>query len=564
MIKQSRDKVVPFAMSARQMRRSAEGYLRRGQMPEAVELSRRAAEKENTTLGWLHLAQLLIQACCWEQAEEILHRLLAREEVPAEVWMALARCQEALGQRECIPESLRCCLMEAPYSDLADRARSMLREQEPVSLGGARQQSLINRGLRAMRDGQRELGYARLARAARMGYGSVEIYISLALFYLEDNRLDDALRSVAKGARLSPDDGRVSCMASVLLHHMGKKRAALGMLAHVSKRCNSPDEEEGFVNAALHIGARDALSDYVTDRLKARPYRVPLMHAAADLAWESGDEERAGLWWQRILRMDPGNLRARLMLQWMGEHSGERLPVRGAPPLETIQRLIGAYAARFADEEPLAEDILLPGSDFRCVLDWCFHQMDEGLQHEMLRLIAQDQFDTAEMRQYMRELLTLPKVYDSVRMEVMAILTGRGEAGPFPVWHGAGVTVVACAPGAERKDGMWKAFLARLLMRLRSGRVNGMVECAARVWRVMTQEERMAAVSTDAACWIQAMVIFYARTTGDMEFFMRVADDPGASSRRILRHLRLIAGRLGEWEAVYPEETALPGENVTF
>lgn len=564
MIKQGRDKVVPFTMSARQMRKSAEGYLRRGQMLEAVELSRRAAEKENTTLGWLHLAQLLIQACCWEQAEEILHRLLAREEVPAEVWMALARCQTALGQRECIPESLRHCLMEAPYSDLADQARSMMREQEPVSLGGARQQSLINRGLRAMMDGQRELGYARLARAARMGRGSVEIYISLASFYLEDNRLDDALRSAAKGAKLSPNDGRVSCMASVLLHHMSKRRAALGMLMHASKLCDSPDEEQDFVNAALHIGARDVLGDYVADRLKARPYRVPLMHAAADLTWESGDEERAGLWWQRILRMDPGNLRARLMLQWMGEHSGEQLPVRGAPPLETLQRLIGTYAARFASEEPLAEDILLPGSDFRCVLDWCFHQMDEGLQHEMLRLIAQDRFDTAEMRQYMRELLSLPKVYDSVRMEVMAILTERGEAGPFLIWHGAGVTAVACEPVAERKSGMWKAFLACLMVRLQSGQVNGIVECAARVWRVMTQEERMAAVTTDTACWIQAMVIFYARTTGDMEFFMRVADDPGASSRRILRHLRLIADRLGEWEAVYPEENTSSDENVTF
>lgn len=564
MSKQSRDKVVPFALSARQMRKSAEGYLRRGQMLEAIELSRRGAEKENTTLGWLHLAQLLIQACCWEQAEEILHRLLAREEVPAEVWMALARCQEALGQRERIPESLRQCLMEAPYSDLADAARSIMREQEPVALGGARQQALINRGLRALMNGERELGYARLARAARMGHGAVEIYMTMASFYLEDGRLDEALRTIAKGAKLSPDDGRISCMASVVLHHMGKKRAALGMLMHAAALCRTPDEEQNFINAALYMGAKNALGRYVLDRLKARPYRVPLMHAAADLAWESGDEERAGLWWQRILRMDPGDLRARLMLQWMGDHSGERLPARGAPPLENLQGLLTSFAECFDNAEFPSAEILLPGSDFRCVLDWCFHQLDEGFQHETLRLIAQDQFDTEEMRQYMRELLTLPDVYDSVRMEVMAILTERGEAGQFPVWHGAGVTKVSCEPVAERKNGMWKAFLARLLMRLQSGQVNGMVECAARVWRVMTQEERMAAVTTDTACWIQAMVIFYARTTGDMEFFMRVADDPGASSRRILRHLRLIADRLGEWEAVYPEETTPPDESVTF
>jgi len=60
------------------------------------------------------------------------------------------------------------------------------------------------------------------------------------------------------------------------------------------------------------------------------------------------------------------------------------------------------------------------------------------------------------------------------------------------------------------------------------------------------------------------MVIFYGRTTGDQDFFMRVADDPGASSRRILRYLRLIADRLGERKAVYPEETTPPDEIVTF
>lgn len=554
MCKQSRDKVVPFTLSARQMRKSAEGYLRRGQMLEAVELSRRAAEKENTTLGWLHLAQLLIQVCCWEQAEDILHRLLAREEVPAEVWMALVRCQEALGQQERIPESLRQCLMEAPYSDLADAARSIMREQQPVALGGARQQALINRGLRALMDGQRELGYARLARAARMGHGAAEIYMTMASFYLEDGRFDDALRTVAKGARLSPNDGRIFCMASVALHQMGKKRAALGMLTRAAALCITPYEEQILIDTALYTGSRNTLSRYVIDRLKARPYRVPLMHAAADLAWESGGEERAGLWWQRILRLDPGDIRARLLLQWMGEHSGEPLPARGAPPLENFQELLNVLTVRLTSKEPLTEDILLPGSDIRCVLDWCFCRLEEDLQIEALRLIAQDQFDTKEMRQYMRELLTLPDVYDSVRMKVMAILTERGEAGPFLVWHGAGVTKVECKPVIRGKNAMWKAFLARLLMRIQGGQVNGIVECAARVWRVMTKKERMAAVTTDTACWIQTMVIFYGRTTGDQDFFMRVADDPGASSRRILRYLRLIADRLGEWEAVYPEE----------
>ena len=48
--------VVPFTLSAGRMRRGAQEYRRRGQQVEAAELLRRAAEQEDSPLGWLHLA----------------------------------------------------------------------------------------------------------------------------------------------------------------------------------------------------------------------------------------------------------------------------------------------------------------------------------------------------------------------------------------------------------------------------------------------------------------------------------------------------------------------------
>ena len=251
MIERNMGQVVPFRLSAGKLRKSAYEHRRRGRPMEAVELLRRAALQEDTPAGWLHLAEELRRLGCYEQAATLLYRLLARADVPIQVWMELARCQAALGKQDAAVDSLYHYLHEDPYSDIADEARGMLStldEEEPQD--AFRLPPLIRRGLTAWRNGRRELGQRRLMRAVRMARKPARLYITLALLYMAEGEFDQAVHVLSAALRCEPGSARAACMRCVALNARGQRRMALGLLKQAEKLCDTAEGEDLFLTTA--------------------------------------------------------------------------------------------------------------------------------------------------------------------------------------------------------------------------------------------------------------------------------------------------------------------------
>lgn len=542
--------VVPFRLSAGKLRKGAYEHRRRGRPMEAVELLRRAAQQEDTPAGWLHLAEELRRLGCYEQATVLLYRLAAGREIPSLVWMELARCQAALGKPEAALDSLYHYLNEDPYSDIADEARAMLSELDEVEepQDAFRLGQLIQRGLLAWRNGRKELGERRLWRAIRMAKRPARLLITLALLLMAENRFGEAAQALNLALRRDPTNARAACMLCVAVNAMGRRRAALGLLHQAEKLCYTAEGEEMFLTAAWTLSAHKAREKFLLARHRQQPCRIMLMHHLADLAWEKGDAATAKTWWQRILRLDPEDIRAVALLRWSREREDGLLPPMGMLPNAEAQTMLQSLIQ--ADEQRLSpEAMLAPGSDSRMAIDWCFTVSNPGIQFKCLEVLAAQ--DAPSIRQYMKELLTSPTVHPDVRHKVMLHLAQLGETGPLNVLMGQRMSTAECQPVPQGKRHLWRAFLPSLLEETGRHRQSEMiVEFAAELWPLLTDGQRHAAAGLERYIWVKAVEILYLRLTEQDEAAAKVVRRMPVSMRKVSRVLRKIARRM----EAFPED----------
>ncbi|MGN1019032.1 MAG: tetratricopeptide repeat protein, partial [Aristaeellaceae bacterium] len=492
MSKETHGKVVPFALPAYRLRRSADDYRRRGRMEDALVLLRRAAVQEDSAVGWLHLARQLRQMGCYEQAAALLYRQCAREDMLAETWLELGKCQQALGRQEAACDSLYHYLQEDPYSEAAEEAHALLDMLErPEGRSVLRQGLLVRRGLTAFRRGEQAMGLRRIRRAIRLTEEPASLHITLALLALADGRSGDALAELARALKKEPDNVRAMSMLSVALSGMGKPRAALGMLEKCAALATEPAGEDYFLTAAWTLSARGAARRYLTARLKRQPCRIALMHPLASLDWQEGRRADALQRWRRILALDPTDQRAQLLLSWTQEHPGEALPPMGGLPAEAVQQRMTELMAILAAKPP-AETMLGWASPMRMTLDWCMTVPDAGVQTAAVRAAGAE--DAPCVRAWLRETLTAPGTLPEVRQRVMIRLAEMGDDAPMNVLIGQRMTTAQLTKVDNVPRSQWHLYLPRLLQETRrTCEATELAFFAADLWQVMSPAQRQEA-----------------------------------------------------------------------
>ena len=534
--------VVPFTLSAGRMRRGAQEYRRRGHPVEAAELLRRAAEQEDTALGWLNLAEQLRHMGCWEQASKLLYRLLGREELPPMVWLELGRCLRRMGRYEAAIDSLEHYLMEDCFSDAAEEARSLLDEIEdvPEEPDPFRVPLMIRRGLTAWQEGKHSLGERRLRRAIRLSGQPARLSMTLGMLLMEDGRCAEACTALNAARRADPGNEGYTAMLCMALDRCGRRRAALGLMRQRAPFCATAEEENLFMHAAGAMRACGEEERFLRAWLRQYPCRLAYLQAMADVCWRRGEGKQALTLWRRMLRIDPENARARVMIEFAEENPDAPLPAEEEQMSLEARRM--SLLARLPDNAP-PDWLLTPLSDARTVTEWCFETPDAGLQQTMLMQLQQA--DTFLTRRYLRELLVLPTVYPSVRRQAMMILAAWGDTGPFRVLTGARVSMVECRPARNGRPRPWRAFLPRLLENTRGhGQAEAITAFAAELWPCLTPAQRMEAAGPGGFGWVKAMEILYLRTHGQEETAARVACEMSISLRKVNRAMRAIIRRI--------------------
>jgi len=532
--------VVPFALSASKMRRGANARRKQGAHVEATELLRQAAWAEDSPSGWLALGQQLRSLGCYEQASAILLRLLAREDRAPDIWLELGRCMRALSQNELALDCYYHYLQEDPYSAAADEARMALSDleapehvHEPLRL-----MNLIHRGMHDWQDGRRDRSLRCLHRALRMTRHPERLGVTLALLHMAEGEPRAALPYIAALLRRDPHNPRCLTTLATIFSQMDKPRIARAILRRSMPYCQDVAGEELFLSAAQAISARKEAKEYLHARLRKQPHRIALLHALADRCHADGQKDKALQIWNRILRLDPDDRRARVLRKWAPEHPDAPLPPPFSLPALALRSQLAVLTEAVASHTP-AQELLQSGTQTRALMDWCFSQRDLPRQSAALGLLMHS--DHPAVIRYLKELLVFPTVPQEIQQCVLVRLAELGETGPMLLLMGARFTPVQCQKAQNKKQSLWRLFLPCLLHESRFWRQSPEIAAlAADLWPMLSQAQRQEAATHGSICWAKAIEVLYLHMTGQEENALLVMEKLSVSPRRVRRILRAI------------------------
>lgn len=532
--------VYAFRLSGSRMRQSAQQLRRRGQIVDALSLTRRAAEQEDTPAAWQALADEMRLTGNWEAASRLLARVLSRDQHQAGVFAAMALCMQALGQNDVAVDCAYHQLQEDPWGRDGDAARGVIAELDvlPEDKESRRTQRLIHRGLTAWQSGDRTTGERRIRRALRIAADKERLLVTTAMMCMLEMDFDGALHYLPRALRLNPDDPRTLTALSTLYQQLGKRRLARGLLGRAGEHADSVMAEDGFLTAAWAQDAWSEMNDYLAARMKRQPHRIPLLAAKATMLCENDDLDSARQLWREILSIDPDDRSAATLLA-QANHAPERLfTAPGMLPRAERQRQM--QELQMAAESLPMQEVLRPGSRSLRTLDWCLASSDLQEQQYAMELLGSS--EDAAVIPYLKELLCRPFLRHDVRQWALIRLAEMGCQDEMLILAGSHYTMIACRKvDEETAASPWRQFLPELLRETRRYHCDGeILRFAAHIWRKLPEDARLHAGGTGRQLWAKAVEALFLLKAGEEAHAARVVWEAGLSPRRISRVLRRI------------------------
>lgn len=527
-------RVVAFTRSAPYLKRRAQEQRRRGARVEAVELMRMALQQRDTPQDRLLLAEILREMGNLPQAAEILYCLCAGDEVCPEVYYQLALCLRGLGNHDGAVDALYHVLRLDPE---ADNARELLGEwmYQETDEEVFRLMPLIRRGVSAAEAGDIPLARRRMGRAVRIARRRSVPQTAWAAMEMEAGDPQRALSHAAAARREDPEDPRPWSLICLLWFRLGKKRAARGILRQFPGTGPAQVPDELVQYTACQVRDQVFLKRYLEARLRREDGNIRRLSGLADACWQTGERERAHALWERILRIDPGNIRAWGLLRYPVDR-WQALPPPGNPPEDVVRQELTRLAEALGAGAGIQE-LLATGSRLRMTVLWAMTLPSPEIQRAILAALANGTDE--QTRRTLRELLVRPGVLPQVRQLALGRLAMLGDEGPYPLLTDGRLTLVSCQRTEAPQRGMWKLFLRLLLLETRRyGQSRQIAEFAAGVWRRMTPAQRSYATGATAYTWIKAMEVLYLHHTGQEEEIRRLLRQLPVSVRRVGRALR--------------------------
>ncbi|MBR6668045.1 MAG: hypothetical protein IKL25_06755 [Clostridia bacterium] len=529
----------PFRLSGSRMRQSAVNLRRQGQTVDAMVLVRRAAEQEDTPAAWLALAGELRQTSNWEAASRLLARVLSRDHHHPGAWVDMARCMQAMGQNALAVDCAYHQLQEDPWGREGDAARAVLAQLDvtPDAREPRRTQRMIHRGLNAWQSGDRTAGERCIRRALRIAAEPQRLLVTTAMLCMLEMDFDGALSYLCRALRSDPDDPRTLTALATLLHQLGKRRAARGLLGRAGKYADSVMAEDGFLTAAWAQDAWPEMKEYLAARLKRQPCRIPLLAAKATMYSEMDDVENARRLWREIIAIDPDDRSAATLLAASQQNLDSFYAFPGMLPRTERQRQLTEL--RMAAESLTMKELLRPGGRERRLTDW-FVASAEAAERQAVQALLER--NDPEIIPYLKELLCQPFLRYDVRQWALVRLAEMGCQEELLILAGDHYTQILCRKTGEGEKSLrWGSFMTELLKETRRHRQSSaIVRLAAELWQRMSEDDRARAGGLNRHLWCKAVETYFLCTKGEDEAALRTMQDASCSQRRIRRILRRI------------------------
>ncbi len=344
-------KVVPFSRSASYLHQRAVKNRREGHLLDALELTRRALEKDPDNRDYaLDMAQVLCELGAYIQSNRVLSHMLAQDPDLHECYFGMACNFYGMNDADASYKALMCFLSEDPQAAGRREVGELLHNlfitrtlMGQKSRRRARAARLAGKGLALLRSGDLEEGEQLLRRSLAASPRQSETRALLALCLSMRGERDGALRELARALRAPRPPMRTLCIGTQIHMRAGDAEAAVAMLDKAAARKPDGAQLRMLLEAACELKIDERVYELSRKALNEAPYDRVLLHlCAAAIVNTDRPQEHAAHCWARIRRLQPDDEVAGYHLA----HPGEK-PVAYAYRLPDAQ--IRARAEYLAD-----------------------------------------------------------------------------------------------------------------------------------------------------------------------------------------------------------------------
>lgn len=428
-------KVVPFTRSAAYLYQRAVINRREGHLLDALELNRRALEKDPGNLDYeLDLAQVLCELGCYVQSNRILIRMLARDDSLTECYFGLASNFYGMNDTDTSYKALMCFLSEDPQSAGRQEVGELLHNlfiartlSGQKSRRKARAAKLAARGAQLMREGNLPEAAQALHRSLQVNPRHSETRALLALCLAKQGSFEAAMKEVGKSLRPQKPPLRALCIAAQIEKATKNPEAAVRLIDQAAARNPEGEQLRILLDAACELSLHERVFELVQKALAEAPFDRTLLHrCAAAIVNTSRPLDRASQCWARIRRLDPADDVANYYLAHIGQ-----APVRYdyALPAEEIDERARYLAETARSGLAGVEAAWAGGVKLKNMVRWAVECGDPTFLRAGVNILSA--VETVEAEELLRQVMVEPEAAQTAKHQALTLLGLRDAKPPF-------------------------------------------------------------------------------------------------------------------------------------
>ena len=320
------NKVVPFERDARFLRDRAIRGRREGRLLDALQLFRRAAEREGgNSVYQMDEAETLCSMGCFDQSNRVLAGMLSRSGAPNDCYLGM--CCNYFGKNELdlAYRALVRFLAGDPNAVNRDEVRQIIKDLVSARMmrddvdgrKKTRALHLLNRAQVHIADGTPRIAVALSRRVLHIGVKRRIAMTMLAAALLDCGKPQSASRAITRALKRNVADAETLLVATRIFMQLDKPQEATAALNRMPLRDKTlPDD---IYLMMLHAAAAclddECVRAMLPKALRLSPYSVDLLHmCAVNRVREGRPIEHAMSFWTRMLLIDPDDVVARYHL----------------------------------------------------------------------------------------------------------------------------------------------------------------------------------------------------------------------------------------------------------
>lgn len=439
-------KVIPFDQSGQFYYRKAKKHINNNNYLGAVNLYRKAIEKEPHNIEYLlELAEVFTEMGCFDQSSRILFSILQKEKDRVDCYFGLG-CN-FLGMQdydraiECFEKYLDID-PNGVYSEEARDLLDVLEEYEyyedSYNIFDSDAESIYDlaaEGKYLLDRGEYKKAISKLEKVVKLNPTLTFVKNNLSLAYFCDGKINKAIETSLEVLAMDPQNIHANCNICLFINERDGSESSKKYLDKiVNFKTQDPEELHKIAVTLCELKEHRLANRVLKQLLQYKPYDIRVLHYVAVSHFNLREYKEAIKHWTKISKIDPDNAISDYYIRLAQEYAANKDSSREifyhfqVPYDEILRRIKELNNILKLDERELLirwrnDDNLIN------LLRWGLGLNDDLIKKAIINVVAS--FNDSKAEEFLREFLLMVNESEELKTEALGLLKQMAAEEPY-------------------------------------------------------------------------------------------------------------------------------------